>query len=110
MMGARLSIDAIVQLRAARQWHELQRIERSAVQAELNRQLSLPGAAERAQRRAELDVELIKRGVEASCELLAVRLEAEHQARVQAHKLRPAENPNPAKLRRVIAVRGQQWP
>lgn len=109
-MGARLSPETLDLMRQAQQWQALQQIERGAVRAELQRQMSLPGAAERAQRRAELEVELIKRGVEDSCELLAVRLEVEHQARVQAHQLRPAANPNPAKLPRVVAIRGQQWP
>jgi hypothetical protein len=109
-MGTQLSIDAIVQLRAARQWHDLQRIERSMVQAELNRQNSLPGALETARRAAERDVEMVTRGVKASLRLLAADIEADHQARVHAHWLRPRSTVDPAKQPRVLAIGGQQWP
>jgi hypothetical protein len=110
-MGARLPALSLEILRDKRaQSAAFLRAERTAAQAVLQRQQSLPGALEIAQRAAERDIRMVENAVRDSCRLLAVQLQAEHQARVEAHKRRPSANPNPAKLPRVVAVGGQRWP
>lgn len=110
-MGARLPALSLELLRDKRaQSAAFLRAERAAVQAELQRQHSLPGALEIARRAAERDVEMVKRAVRDSCQLLAAQLQAEHQARLKAHGSNPQQHPHPSKLPRVLAVGGRRWP